>query len=130
MALIWRSLFLGFNLFLTLSLFSCGSETALRKKPVPVQGINLEEKDLTWRGGTIGGALGIPVKGKATEIIDRATREGAKEGLPVVYISLDGFQRVEVHPVKEKAEDHCRLLHLEVYQEGTLVRGEEKDVCW
>jgi hypothetical protein len=130
MALIRRSLPFGVSLLVGLSLLSCSSETSLRKKPAPVPGVNLEKKSLAWRGGPIGGALGGPVNGKVTEIIERASLEAAKEGSPVAYISMNSFQRVEVHPVKVRAEGNCRLLHVEVYQEGTLVQGEEKEVCW
>jgi hypothetical protein len=130
MALIRRSLLWGSTLLVALAMLSCSSETSFRKKPVPVPGVKLEEKSLAWRGGPIGGALGGTVNGKVTEIIDRASRESAKEGNPVVYMSLDSYQRVEVHPVKDRAEGNCRLLHVEVYQRGTMVLGDEKEVCW
>jgi hypothetical protein len=116
--------------FITFSFLSCSGDTALKGKPVPLPGMKLEEKDRTWRGGAIGAALGNPIEGKITDILTRASREGAKDGIPLVYISLDGFQRIEIHPAKAGSKENCRLIRVQVYQEGALYRDTLEEVCW
>ena len=110
--------------------WSCSSETSLKGKAVPDPGLKLVEKDLTWRGGAIGAALGNPVEGKIRDILNRASREGAREGLPTVYISLDGFQRVEIHPRKGGSREHCRQVQVQIYQEGALFQDSLEEICW
>ncbi|HMK65456.1 MAG TPA: hypothetical protein VK564_06650 [Thermodesulfobacteriota bacterium] len=117
-------------LLISISFLSCSSETTLKGTPVPTPGMKLEEKDRIWRGGAIGAALGNPVEGKITDILIRAAREGAKDNVPLVYVSLDGVQRVEIHPSKGGSKDNCRLIRVQVYQEGTLYRDTLEEVCW
>jgi hypothetical protein len=113
-----------------ISFFSCSTETTLKGTPAPVPGMKLEEKERTWRGGAIGAALSNPIEGKITDIVIRAAREGAKDNVPLVYVSLDGVQRVEVHPAKGGSKDNCRLIRVQVYQEGALYRDTLDEVCW
>jgi hypothetical protein len=117
-------------LFVLISFFSCSTETTLKGTPAPVPGMKLEDKERTWRGGAIGAALGNPVEGKITDILTRAAREGARDNAPLVYVSLDGVQRVEIHPAKGGSKDNCRLLRVQVYQEGALYRDTLEEVCW
>jgi hypothetical protein len=125
-----EGLLLIISLLITFSFLACSSETTLKGKPVPTPGVKLEEKDRTWRGGTIGAALGNPIEGKITDILIRASREGAKDGLPLVYISLDGFQRIEIYPSKSGSKGNCRLIRVQAYQEGVLFRDTLEEVCW
>jgi hypothetical protein len=125
-----RRVCLAIFMVIGISLSSCSTETSVKGKAVPGPGMTLVEKDLTWRGGAIGGALGSPVEGKISDILTRASREGAKEGIPMVYISQGGFQRVEVHPAGGGTKEHCRLVRVQVYQEGVLFRDSPEEVCW
>jgi hypothetical protein len=124
-----KALLLSF-LLVSISFLSCSSETTLKGTPVPTPGMKLEEKDRIWRGGVIGAALGSPVEGKITDILIRAAREGAKDNVPLVYVSLDGVQRVEIHPSKGGPKDNCRLIRVQVYQEGALYRDTLEEICW
>ena len=121
---------LGLILILCPFLFSaCSTEKTYQKSPAITDGVNLVEKINIWRGGAIGAALGSPTEGKVKEISTRALREAAQEGKPVAYLSLDGFQRVEVYPVGKGTTPNCRLVREKIYQEGKLVRDEVKEVC-
>ncbi|MHB8842843.1 MAG: hypothetical protein ACYC56_13845, partial [Candidatus Aquicultor sp.] len=78
---------------------SCSTGKTYQKGPVKDYPDVLEEKANTWRGGAIGASLCSPIEGKIKEISAQASREAAREGRPVAYLSLDGFQRVETYPV-------------------------------
>jgi hypothetical protein len=108
---------------------SCSKAKVYQVGPVGSNDAPLAEKANTWRGGVIGAALGSPTEGKVTEISIRASKEAAKEGKPVAYLSLDGFQRLEVYPVGKVTRSNCRLVREQIFQEGKLVRDEVKEVC-
>ncbi len=97
-----------------------------REGPIPD---TLVEKTNTWRGGAIGAPLGSPIEGKIKEISTQASREAAREGRPVAYLSLDGFQRVETYPVGKGESTKCRLVREQIFQEGKLIRDEIKEFC-
>jgi len=89
----------------------------------------LIDKDNRWRGAMIGGLLGGALGGTLTEISQRASREAAQEGKPVVYQSNDGFQRVEAAPVDYNENTDCHKIRERVWQDGKLVKDEVKEVC-
>lgn len=89
----------------------------------------LIDKDNRWRGAMIGGLLGAALGGTVTEISQRASREAAQEGKPVVYESNDGFQRVEAAPVDYNENTNCHKIRERIWQDGKLVKDEVKEVC-
>lgn len=89
----------------------------------------LIDKNNRWRGAMIGGLLGAALGGTVTEISQRASREAAQEGKPVVYQSNDGFQRVEATPVDYNQNTNCHKIRERIWQDGKLVKDEVKEVC-
>jgi outer membrane lipoprotein SlyB len=87
----------------------------------------LIDKENRWRGAVIGGALGAVLGGTVTEIAQRAAREAAMANRPVEYRSEDGRQRVYAEPVASRG--NCRVVRTNYYQDGKLVRTEEREVC-
>jgi outer membrane lipoprotein SlyB len=87
----------------------------------------LIDKNNRWRGAVIGGALGAVLGGTITEIAQRASREAAMANKPVEYRSEDGRERVYAEPVTTKG--NCRVVKTSYYQDGKLVKVEEKEVC-
>jgi hypothetical protein len=81
----------------------------------------LIDDDNRWRGALIGGLLGRALGGGVTEVSQRASREAAAEGRPVVYQSNDGFQRVEALPMKYNEQTRCHKVRERIWQEGNLV---------
>jgi hypothetical protein len=109
---------------------SCSTEKTYQKDSEKPFLVFLVEKTNTWRGGVIGASLGQPLEGKKiNEISDQALREAAQEGKPVAYLSLDGFQRVETYPVGKVKSAKCRLVRVEIFQQGKLIRDELKEFC-
>ena len=115
--------------FLLTFFLSCSSEKAYQIGPVGGSDAPLVEKISTWKGGVMGAALGNPIEGKVMDVAVRASKEVAKEGKPVAYLSLDGFQRLEVYPVGKISKSNCRLIREQIFQEGKLIRDEVKEVC-
>lgn len=89
----------------------------------------LLDRDNRWRGAVIGGLLGAAIGGTVTEVSNRAAREAAAEGRPVVYQSNDGFQRVEAAPVAYNERTDCHKVRERVWQDDELVRDEVREVC-
>jgi hypothetical protein len=87
----------------------------------------LLDKENRWRGAVIGGALGAVLGGTATEVAQRAAREAAMANKPVEYRSEDGRQRVYAEPVASKG--NCKIVKTNYYQDGKLVKTEEREVC-
>jgi len=87
----------------------------------------LIDKENRWRGAIIGGALGAVLGGTITEVAQRAAREAAMANRPVEYRSEDGRQRVYSEPVASRG--NCRIVKTSYYQDGKLVRTEEREVC-
>ncbi len=89
----------------------------------------LIDKKNRWRGGVLGALIGGVAAATVTEISQRAAREAAMQGRPVVYQSSDGFQRVEATPVGYDANTKCHKVRERIWQEGKLVKDEVKEVC-
>lgn len=89
----------------------------------------LIDKENRWRGAVIGGALGGIFGGTLGEISDRAAREAAYEGKPVVYESQDGYRRVEAVPESYNERTNCHKVRERVWEGGELVKDQVKEVC-
>ena len=89
----------------------------------------LVDQEKSWRGMVLGGAFSPAIKGKISEISRRAAGEAIREKMPVVYLTTDGFQRLEVQVLSGEPQKGCPLIQERVYQDGTLVREEVKAVC-
>jgi outer membrane lipoprotein SlyB len=87
----------------------------------------LIDKNNRWRGAVIGGALGAILGGTITEIAQRASREAAMANRPVEYKSEDGRERVYAEPVASRG--NCKIVKTSYYQDGRLVKVEEREVC-
>jgi outer membrane lipoprotein SlyB len=87
----------------------------------------LIDKNNRWRGAVIGGALGAVLGGTITEIAQRASKEAAMANKPVEYRSEDGKERVYAEPVATKR--NCKIVKTSYYQDGKLVKVEEREVC-
>jgi outer membrane lipoprotein SlyB len=88
---------------------------------------SLIDKNNRWRGAVIGGALGAVLGGTTTEIAQRASREAATANRPVEYRSEDGRERVYAEPFASRG--NCRIVKTNYYQDGRLVKVEEREVC-
>lgn len=115
-------------------IFSCGQVTTQRTYEGATIGAAggaiagaLLDKENRWRGAVIGGALGAVIGGTITEIAARASREAAMQNKPVEYRSEDGRQRVYAEPVASRG--NCRIVKTTYYQDGKVVRVEEREVC-
>jgi hypothetical protein len=87
----------------------------------------LIDKGNRWRGAVIGGVLGAIIGGTITEISARAAREAAINNRPVEYRSEDGRERVYAEPIASRGR--CKIVKTNYYQDGKLVKVEEKEVC-
>jgi hypothetical protein len=87
----------------------------------------LLDKENRWRGAVIGGALGAVLGGTVTEISQRAAREAAMANKPVEYRSEDGRERVYAEPLASRG--NCKIVKTSYYQDGRLVKVEEREVC-
>jgi hypothetical protein len=84
----------------------------------------------SWRGGFLGGALSEPFSARIREVAGRAGNEAARSGNPVVYLSVDDLQRVEVFPLEGGARPNCRSLRQKIFQTGTLMQERVVEVCF
>jgi hypothetical protein len=123
------AMFLAFAVF-SAGVISCsqaGSQGAAVGGAIGAAAGALLDKENRWRGAVIGGALGAVLGGTVTEIAQRAAREAAMANKPVEYRSEDGRQRVYAEPVATKG--NCRIVKTNYYQDGKLVKTEEREVC-
>ncbi|MCS6999050.1 MAG: glycine zipper 2TM domain-containing protein [Aquificaceae bacterium] len=129
-----RKAFLLFTVFGVGIIFSCGQVTTQRTYEGATVGAiggaiagALIDRDNRWRGAVIGGALGAVIGGTITEIASRASREAAVQNRPVQYESVDKREKVLAEPVATRG--NCRLVKTTYYQDGKVVKVEEKEVC-
>lgn len=115
-------------------LISCGQVTSERTYQGATVGAlggaaagALIDKNNRWRGAVIGGVLGAVIGGTITEIAARASREAAMSNKPVEYRSEDGRERVYAEPVASRGQ--CKIVKTSYYQDGKLVKVEEREVC-
>ena len=127
------AIFLAFAVF-SAGVISCGQVSSQRTYEGAASGGAvgavagvLIDKNNRWRGAVIGGALGAVFGGTITEIAQRAAREAAMANRPVEYRSEDGRQRVYAEPLARRG--NCRIVKTTYYQDGKVVRIEEREVC-
>ncbi len=124
----WRLLLIGAFLFLG----ACaGMEGNLSPKTpgVTLDTGNLLDQEKNWRGMVLCGPFGSPIKGKVGEIGWRAAEEAVRNKMPMVYLTTDGFQRLEVQVLEKGEKERCSLIQERIYQDGVLVREEIKRFC-
>jgi|GEM_PF-2967580 hypothetical protein len=114
---------------LFLALASCGGDRLARKGEVTGHPVPLVQKEASWRGGLLGGALGAPFTGTFITAAAKAAEEAARENKPTAYVSTEGYQRVEAYPKTDKSSEGCRGVRVLFYQEGLKVGEETKSVC-
>jgi outer membrane lipoprotein SlyB len=127
------AIFLAFTVF-SAGVISCGQVSSQRTyEGAAVGGAvgaaagAIIDKNNRWRGAVIGGALGAVLGGTITEIAQRAAREAAMANKPVEYRSEDGRERVYAEPVASRG--NCKIVKTNYYQDGKLVKTEEREVC-
>lgn len=127
------AIFLAFAVF-SAGVISCGQvssqgtyEGATMGGAVGAAAGALIDKNNRWRGAVIGGVLGAVLGGTITEIAQRAAKEAAMADRPVEYRSEDGRERVYAEPVATRGD--CKIVKTNYYQNGKLVKTEEKEVC-
>lgn len=87
------------------------------------------DRETQWRGMALGGPFQSPVSGNILEISRRAGPETIRRQIPVVYLSLDGRQRLEAVWLFKEKEGTCHRVRERLFQDGQLVREEVKKVC-
>jgi len=124
----WLLLFtMGFLFFI-----GCAGLNGDRSAEAP--GVTLDtgkllDQERSWRGMALCGAFSAPVKGKVAEIGRRAAEEAVRKKMPMVYLTTDGWQRLEAQVLEGNRTDRCTLIRERVYQDGTLAREEIKKFC-
>jgi len=118
---------IGFLFFI-----GCAGMEGDRSPKVPGLIVNtgtLLDQEKSWRGMALGGAFSAPIKGNVGEIGRRAAEEAVRKKMPMVYLTTDGFQRLEVQVLEQDQKDRCTLIQERIYQDGTLAREEIKQLC-
>ena len=77
----------------------------------------------------LGGPFQPPVSGNVQEISRRAGEETIRKQIPVIYLTLDGRQRLEAVWLEKGKNAPCHLVRERIYQDGQLVREDVKQVC-
>ena len=83
-----------------LSLFFIGCAGLNGDLSPKVPGVTLDsgtllDQEKTWRGMALCGPFGSPIKGRIGEIGRRAAEEAVSKKTTMVYLTTDGFQRLE-----------------------------------
>lgn len=89
----------------------------------------LIDKENRWRGASIGSALGAVFGSSLADISERAAREAAQEGNPVVYSSEDGYRRIEATPQGFNERTNCHKVRERVWEDGQLIKDTVNEVC-
>ncbi len=124
----WLPLLMGISLFFS-GCAGMEGDHSPKGPGVTLDTGNLLDQEKSWRGMALGGAFGAPIKGNVGDIGRRAAEEAIRNKTPMVYLTTDGFQRLEVQVLKEEEKDRCSLVQERVYQDGTLAREEIKKIC-
>jgi hypothetical protein len=117
-----------------LLLLAGGCATLEEEPDISTPGILLEtgafsDRETQWRGMVLGGPFQAPVTGKILEISRRAGQETISRQMPIVYLSLDGRQRLEAVWLGKGKDGPCPLVRERLFQDGQMVREEVKKVC-
>lgn len=82
-----------------------------------------------WRGGIIGAALGAVAGATIADISARANREAVEYGQPVEYRTEDGRGVYRADPVDYSGRTRCHRVRERVWEDGTLVKDQVREVC-
>lgn len=82
-----------------------------------------------WRGGVIGGALGLVAGATLTEISARAAREAVVYNRPVEYRTEGGRGIYRAEPMGYNEQTRCSKIHERVWEDGRLVKDQIREVC-
>jgi outer membrane lipoprotein SlyB len=83
-----------------------------------------------WRGGVIGGAIGALAGVTFAELSQRAAQDASYSGRPVEYRSDDGRYSYRAQPLGPyDGRTRCRKVEEKVWQDGTLVKNEVREIC-
>lgn len=93
-----------------------------------VAGALLDSKN-PWRGGVIGAVLGALAGATITDVSMRASREAAVSNRPVEYRTTDGRGVYRADPVDYNAQTKCHKIHERVWEDGSLVKDQIREVC-
>lgn len=115
-------------------LLACGCATLEEEPDLADPGVILDsggytDRETQWRGMVLGGPFQAPVTGKILEISRRAGQETINRQMPIVYLSLDGRQRLEAVWLGKGKDDPCHLVRERLFQDGQMVREEVKKIC-
>jgi hypothetical protein len=124
----WLPLLMGVFLFF-IGCAGMGGDLSTKVPGVTLDTGTLLDQDKSWRGMALGGAFSAPIKGKVGEIGRRAEEEAIRKKMPMVYLTTDGFQRLEVQVLEEDQKERCSLVQERIYQDGILTREEIKKIC-
>ena len=81
-----------------------------------------------WRGGLIGGVIGLIAGATISEISKRASREAAEHNQSVEYRSEDG-RIYRLDPIKSSNGGKCTKVRERIWKDGVLVQDQVRDVC-
>jgi hypothetical protein len=131
---IWRVRHLWFPLLMGVFLLFIGcagmeGDHSPKAPGVTLDTGNLLDQEKSWRGMALCGPFGSPIKGKVEEIGRRAAEEAIQKKMPMIYLTTDGFQRLEVQILGEDPKDRCTLVQERIYQDGILARETIKKIC-
>ncbi len=93
-----------------------------------VAGALLDSKN-PWRGGVIGAVLGAIAGATITDVSMRASREAAASNRPVEYRTTDGRGVYRADPVDYNARTKCSKIQERVWEDGSLVKDQIREVC-
>jgi len=89
----------------------------------------LLDRSNPWRGGIIGGALGLVAGATVTELSARASREAIAYNRPVEYRTEDGRGIYRADPRSYDPATRCSKVHERVWEDGRLVQDRITEVC-
>ena len=91
--------------------------------------ISLLDNGRSWKGGVIGGAIGAVARATLADISLRASQEVLKNGKPVRYRTDDGCGAYRADPLSYNERTKCRKIRERVWENGTLIKDETREVC-
>lgn len=82
-----------------------------------------------WRGGVIGGLIGAITGATIADIGYRGGREAYYHDKPVEYYTEDRRGRYYAEPRGYNERTKCKKVHEKVWEDGRLIRDEEREIC-
>lgn len=86
----------------------------------------LLDKHNRWRGAVIGAAAGAVVGAAVGDMMVTASKQAAKEGKPVTYISEDGRHKVTATPMQDSYNG--KWVRQQVWEDGRLKIDQTKQI--